>query len=378
MCLIDLLLMDNFIDSCLFRMSLPTDYDYFSCFLDLLTYQKTEITDSISKMLGTRIPILEEGLLLCTFPLPTNNMDFKMYIRKLCHDPLVLEKFTMEIGNEIIIRCQIVYDTYSVLSRPLFKFPFKEFKNVENLQKQLKTLSFTHKVLKSHLFFTIMQLNGASTDIEFHYNATKDCFATSPSGHTYSQFIDKYKNLISSLKALYAAQNSVVPAPSLGQPPPFPQPPPPTLSSVPLAAATFPAASVTPHRAFEGESSRPRTVRRYIFGDPELQIRSRHGSDTVKPCATTTRLSATNTRIMTEIAASKSLACNSDMVEEMFQTRNSSTWNIARYGVMDLALRGIIPILDNRMQLEDNQDTGGEIDDISSVSSEVPQEKVIS
>ena len=118
-------------------MSLPTDYDYFSCFLDLLSYQKNEITDSISKMLGTRIPILEEGLLLCTFTLPTNNHDFKMYIRKLCYDPLLLEKFTMDIGNEIVIRCRIVYDTCDVLSKPLFRFPYKQFKNVEMLQKQL-------------------------------------------------------------------------------------------------------------------------------------------------------------------------------------------------------------------------------------------------
>jgi hypothetical protein len=359
-------------------MSLPTDYDYFSCFLDLLSYQKNEITDSISKMLGTRIPILEEGLLLCTFTLPTNNHDFKMYIRKLCYDPLLLEKFTMDVGNEIIIRCQIVYDTCDVLSRPLFRFPFKQFKNVENLQKQLKTLSFTHKVLKSHLFFIVMQHNGAATNVEFHYNATKDCFATSPSGHNYSTFIDKNKNIITSLKALYAAQNSVVPAPSLGLPQLPSQPPLPTLSSDQSAAILLPAAAATPHRTFDGVTSRPSTVRRYIFEDPNLQLRSRHSSDSVKPCATTTRLSATNTRIVTEIAASKSLVCSSDVLEEMFQTRNSSTWNIARYGVLDLALRGIIPIMDNRLHLEDNQDEGGEINNISSATSEVLQEKDIS
>ena len=62
----------------------------------------------------------------------------------------------------------------------------------------------------------------------------------------------------------------------------------------------------------------------------------------------------------------------------MFQTRNSSTWNISRYGVLDLALRGIIPIMDNRLHLEDNQDEGGEINNISSATSEVPQEKDIS
>ena len=356
-------------------MNLPSDYDYFSCFLDLLTYQKTEITDSISTMLGTKIPILEEGLLLCTFKLPSTNYDFKMYIRKLCHDPLVLEKFTLEIGNEVIIRCQIVYDTYSVLSKPLFRFPFKEFKNLKNLQKQLNTLTFTHKVLKSHLFFQVMQLSGAATKIEFHYNATKDCFATSPSGHNYATFIDRHGNVITSVKALYAAQNSAqlnLPAPASGLPQPFPQPTPPTQPSIPLAAAPVTTAAFTPHRTFTGPHHD--TARRYIFGDPNVQLRSRHSSDSVKANGTTTRLCATNMRIIKESAASKSYSCDSDMVEEMFQIRNSSTWNISRYGTLDLALRGVIPILDKRMNLEDEESGEEEAND-TIVTSEVSNDK---
>ena len=360
-------------------MNLPTDYDYFSCFLDLLTYQKTEITDCISILLDTKIPLLEEGLLLCTFKMPSSNYDFKMYIRKICHDPMVLEKFTLEIENDnlVIIRCHIKYDTYSVLSEPLFKFPFKEFKNLSNLQTQLNTLTFSYKVLKSHLFFQVMQLNGAVTKIEFHYNATRDCFATSPSGHNYAMFIDRHGNKITSVKAQYAVQNTAtfsVPAP--GPPRPFPQPPPPTQPSIPLAAALASTAAFTPHRTYAGshnETDRRDTARRHIFGDPNVLLRSRHSSDTVKDDTKTTRLCRTNMKIIKEIAASEKFTCDTDLIEEMFHTRTSNAWNISRYGILDLALRGVIPITDNRISLDDIQ--GGDVE--ANETSEVVNEKDI-
>ena len=112
-----------------------------------------------------------------------------------------------------------------------------------------------------------MQHNEAATNVEFHYNATRDCFATSPSGHNYSTFLDKNKNVITSRKAYYAAQNPVVAAPSLGLPSLLSHPPPPTLSSDPSAAIPQPAASATPHRTFDGINSHPTAVRRYRGGD---------------------------------------------------------------------------------------------------------------
>jgi hypothetical protein len=68
------------------------------------------------------------------------------------------------------------------------------------LRKQLQGLTFTYKILKSHLFFEVMQLNDVGTDIQFHYNATKDCFASSPSGMDYSTFIARNKDKITSIK----------------------------------------------------------------------------------------------------------------------------------------------------------------------------------
>ena len=100
------------------------DFDRFSCYLDLLNYQKTEITDSVSVMLGTGLPILEEGLLLCVFPLPCNLDEFKMRIRLILHDALVLEKFVLinEDDSTAIIKCNITYDGKTFLSLPLFNF----------------------------------------------------------------------------------------------------------------------------------------------------------------------------------------------------------------------------------------------------------------
>ena len=37
----------------------------------------------------------------------------------------------------------------------------------------------------------------------------------------------------------------------------------------------------------------------------------------------------------------------------MFHTRTSNAWNISRYGTLDLALRGVIPIIDKRIGLDD-------------------------
>ena len=175
-------------------MAHDADFDQFSCFLDLLNYQKTEITDSISVMLDTSLPILEEGLLLCVFPLPCTLDEFKMSIRRITHDPLVLEKFVLSIENDstAIIRCNITYDSKSFRSLPLFKFPSKDFKNLSSLQKQLNDLRFSFKVLKSHLFFTVMYFNGPATGFEFHYNSTRDSYNISPEGWTYSQFLSKY------------------------------------------------------------------------------------------------------------------------------------------------------------------------------------------
>ena len=334
-------------------MNHATNYDAFSCFLDLLAYQKTEITDSVSNMLDTSLPLLEEGLLLCTFPLPSNNNDFKMYIRKITHDPLVLEKFILEIENDTtaVIRCYITYDSNSFKSEPLFKFPSKDFKNLSNLQKQLNALTFSFKVLKSHLFFQVMLLNGAGTKFEFHYNATRDSYATSPNGWSYSMFLQQYGNKITSVKALSAVQSSAtVPRPASSQSqcvqPPSPVP---NLSSIPPEAAAS-SVYLTPHRTRSAPDRRD-TSRRHIFEDPNA--RSRHSSDTVKEDIYTTRLCRNNFRIIQEIAEQEKFSIDTNNIQEMLNSKSAAKWSIYRYGTLDLAIRGVIPIIDKRVVLEE-------------------------
>ena len=51
------------------------------------------------------------------------------------------------------------------------------------------------------------------------------------------------------------------------------------------------------------------------------------------------------------------------MIQEMFQTPGK--WNINPYGILDLALRGVIPITDKRVHLED---IGGDVDKSNEIS----------
>ena len=41
------------------------------------------------------------------------------------------------------------------------------------------------------------------------------------------------------------------------------------------------------------------------------------------------------------------------MIQEMLNNKSSAKWSIYRYGTLDLALRGVIPIIDKRIVLED-------------------------
>ena len=374
-------------------MSADTDYDYFSCYLDLLGYQKNEISDSISKMLNVRSPLLEEGILLCTFTLPTNNHDFKMFLRRFCQYPLHLEKFTLDVGTDTIVRYRIIYDTCNIVSKPLYQFSNRQFKNIDMLRKQLTGLTFTYKILKSHLFFQIMQFDGIGTDIQFHYNATKDCFATSPSGMDYTTFIARNKHKITSIKNYNLA---IVPMPAaapgqaqmLSQAPPDPsqanlssatQSSVVQAASLPVQAASLPAA-VT-NETFDNFTETPRrhltfpirSLRRDLLSetvDPELRSRPHSAGVSTR---LDNKLTSANRKIITEIAQSKGLVCDSDMLEEMFH--NKTSWNITKYGILNLALQGVIPLMDKRFTLSDDEEQEQDQDTLNKTISDMIQEK---
>ena len=148
-------------------MSANAVFDSFSCYIDLLGYQKNEITDSIRKFLNVETNLLVEGMIICTRELPLTNQDFKLFLRQLYQIPLHLKDFSLDVGkDQTIVKCRIVYDSCSSISKPLFCFSNRTFKNVAMLKKQLQNLSFTYKISKSHLFFQVMQC-GIETEIQF-------------------------------------------------------------------------------------------------------------------------------------------------------------------------------------------------------------------
>jgi hypothetical protein len=344
------------------------EYDRFSCYLDLLNYQKTEINDSISVLLGSSLPILEEGLLLCTFPLPCNLDEFKVRIRMILHETLVLEKFilTNENNTTAVIKCNITYDMKTFVSLPLFKFSSKEFKDDDTIHKQLNDLRFSFKVSKSHLFFQVMFRDGPSTGIEFHYNSTRDSFNISPEGWNYSKFVLKYGHNITSVKAVRALKALVgqTPVPGISQEPPTID-----LASEPLGSAVSPL--LTPRR---GREPVPRhTARKHIFNDPDVKAnaRSRHSSDTVREETYTTRIARANGRIVSDIAHQMKFSLNTDVIEDLFTKNKHASWTTYRYGCLDLALKGLIPIIDNRIDIGDiqlNNDQAGAASEKSSTN----------
>ena len=85
--------------------------DSFSCFIDLLNYQKGEISDSVCNLLNIKTNLLEEGMLICTFGLPLTNNDFKLFLREFYQRPIILKDFSLDVGtSHTIVKCKIAYD----------------------------------------------------------------------------------------------------------------------------------------------------------------------------------------------------------------------------------------------------------------------------
>jgi hypothetical protein len=48
------------------------------------------------------------------------------------------------------------------------------------------------------------------------------------------------------------------------------------------------------------------------------------------------------------------VVCDSDMIEDMFTTKTG--WNITKYGLLTLALHGVIPLVDRRLALSEKSE----------------------
>ena len=137
--------------------------DSLACYLDLHQYQKNEISDSVCNLLNVTTALLEEGMLLCSDGLPNSGDEFKMFLRQFYKQSVHLRHFELDIGpTHTTVRCRTAYGTNVMVSHPLFYFSNRIFRSVELLKKQLKNLSFTYKITKSHLFFQVMKCDDGS------------------------------------------------------------------------------------------------------------------------------------------------------------------------------------------------------------------------
>ena len=145
--------------------------------------------------------ILLENIFLCSFQIPNSNDKFKSILYSLYQTPVYLRNFSLSIGQKLTtVRCKVYCDNCIIDSDPFFIFENREYFNLEMLKKQLNSLRFQYPIAKSHLFFQVITFDGSETSVEFFYNPTRDCFAIHPSGRSFTEFLQKFKNRITSTK----------------------------------------------------------------------------------------------------------------------------------------------------------------------------------
>ena len=133
----------------------------------------------------------------------------------------------------------------------------------------------------------------------------------------------------------------------------------------------------TPHR---GLQLPPRPLRRDLISeieDPDSDSVSRP-----PPSGVSARLDSLrnkqaygNRKIITEIAQAKGLVCDSDMLEDMFQSKTA--WNITKYGVLTLALHGVIPLVDRRLALSEDEEAEEEDETQNMTINDLTKEKEV-
>ena len=326
----------------------PQDFDRLNCHLNLLGFQKKELVDSLTTILNLKSKILLENLFLCSFQIPNTNDKFKSILYSLYQTPVYLRNFSLSIGPQFTtIRCKVFCDNCVLDSSPFFIYENREYINLEMLKKQLNSLRFQYPIAKSHLFFQVITFDGTETPIEFYYNPTHDCFAIHPTGYSFTEFLQKFKDKITCIKT-----TSV---PVLGRIQPAAQS---------QASCSLPAQSQTPKT-----SRAPHLVTAGLSQDLNINVPLRRKINfshqvTDQHCynfepellasrpnfISATRLNNTalaNQAVLTEIAKDRSLSIDTDQIGAMFV--QGTTWKTSQLGLVILALEGIIPIEDRRL-----------------------------
>jgi hypothetical protein len=142
------------------------------------------------------------------------------------------------------------------------------------------------------------------------------------------------------------------------------------------------AQATTLHETFDNFIDTPRqplrSVRRDLYSDaedPDFQSRLPASSGVPTRLANMRiRQAQSNRKIITEIAQAKGTVCNSDMIEEMFTSKTQ--WNITKYGLLSMALHGVIPLVDQRLSLSEEESEQDKEDTTRDVTiSDLTQEK---
>ena len=337
----------------------PDDFDRLNCHLNLLSFQKKELVDSLSTILNLKSNLLLENILLCSFPIPNSNENFKKILYSLYQTPIYLRNFSLSIGQKLTsVCCKVYCDNCIIDSDPFFIFENREYFNLDMLRKQLNNLRFQYPIAKSHLFFHVITFDGSETTIEFFHNPTRDCFAIHPSGKSFTEFLQKFKNKITSTKPLSV--------PVLGNLQPVAQSQP----SGSLATELTPKSSRRPHlvAADSDDLNIAAPLRRKIsFSNQPIHCNNFEPELlTSRPnYISATRLNNTasdNKNILSEIAQEKSLKIDTDQISAILTP--GTTWKTTHLGLMILALEGVIPIQDKRLPdlgLDPDLETSGEV-----------------
>ena len=112
----------------------------------------------------------------------------------------------------------------------------------------------------------------------------------------------------------------------------------------------------TPHR---GLQLPPRPLRRDLISeieDPDSDSVSRPPLTGVSARLESlrNRQAYDNRRIIKELAQAKGVICDLDMIEDLYTTKTG--WNITKYGLLTLALHGVIPLVDRRLALSEKSE----------------------
>ena len=200
--------------------------------------------------------------------------------------------------------------------------------------------------------------DGSETTIQFFHNPTRDCWAIHPSGESFTEFLHKFKNKITSTKTLSV--------PVLGNLQPVAQSQP----SGSLATELTPKSSRRPHlvAADSDDLNIAAPLRRKIsFSNQPIHCNNFEPELlTSRPnYISATRLNNTasdNKNILSEIAQEKALKIDTDQISAILTP--GTAWKTTHLGLMILALEGVIPIQDKRLPdigLDPDLETSGEV-----------------